>query len=46
MQPMIHPTADVSSDAQIGDGTRIWHEAQVREGARIGSDCVLGSRST
>jgi acetyltransferase-like isoleucine patch superfamily enzyme len=38
----IHPTADVSPDAQIGDGTRIWHEAQVREGARIGRECILG----
>ena len=26
----------------IGDDTRIWHEAQVREGARIGAGCVLG----
>ena len=40
--PRIHPTADVSPDATIGDGTRIWHEAQVREGARIGRECILG----
>lgn len=39
---MIHPTADVSTDARIGAGTRIWNEAQVREGAVIGSDCILG----
>jgi acetyltransferase-like isoleucine patch superfamily enzyme len=38
----IHSTADVSPDATIGDGTQIWHEAQVREGARIGCDCILG----
>src|SRR5206468_9683213 len=38
----VHPTADVSPDAQIGDGTRIWHEVQVREGARIGRECILG----
>jgi UDP-2-acetamido-3-amino-2,3-dideoxy-glucuronate N-acetyltransferase len=38
----IHPTADVSAEAQIGDGTRVWHEAQVREGARIGRECTLG----
>lgn len=37
----IHPTAEVSKDAVIGDGTKIWHFAQVREGARIGADCVL-----
>ncbi len=39
---MIHPTADVSTDAQIGEGTRVWNEAQVREGATIGNDCTLG----
>ena len=38
----IHPTADVSPRATIGDKTRIWHEAQVREGAVIGRDCILG----
>lgn len=38
----IHPTAEVSSLATIGDGTRIWHQAQVREGARIGQSCIIG----
>ena len=42
MTATIHPTADVSKDAQIGDGTRVWHEAQVREGARIGRECIIG----
>jgi len=37
----IHPTADVSPDATIGAGTAIWHQVQVREGARIGRDCIL-----
>jgi UDP-2-acetamido-3-amino-2,3-dideoxy-glucuronate N-acetyltransferase len=26
----------------VGEGTQIWNEAQVREGARIGRDCILG----
>jgi acetyltransferase-like isoleucine patch superfamily enzyme len=39
---MIHPTADVSPDASIGERTRIWHEAQVREGASVGADCIVG----
>ena len=39
---MIHPTADVSPHAQIGPGTRIWHQAQVRERARIGANCIVG----
>ncbi|MGH2463340.1 MAG: acyltransferase [Candidatus Limnocylindria bacterium] len=38
----IHPTADVSPEATIGPGTSIWNQTQVRERARIGSDCVLG----
>jgi UDP-2-acetamido-3-amino-2,3-dideoxy-glucuronate N-acetyltransferase len=25
----------------IGPGTKIWHQSQVREGARIGEDCVI-----
>lgn len=39
---MIHPTADVSTDARVGRDTRIWHEAQVREGASIGAQCTIG----
>lgn len=38
----IHPTAEVSPQAQIGAGTRIWHQAQIREGAVIGTNCILG----
>lgn len=37
----IHPTAEVSEQAEIGEGTSIWHQAQVREGARIGRNCIL-----
>jgi UDP-2-acetamido-3-amino-2,3-dideoxy-glucuronate N-acetyltransferase len=38
----IHPTADVSDKATIGAGTRIWHQAQVREGAVLGERCIVG----
>ena len=38
----IHPTADVSPEAVIGEGTSIWHQAQVRERARIGRNCIVG----
>ena len=31
----VHPTADVSPQASIGAGTRIWNRAQVREGALV-----------
>ena len=42
MSVRIHLTADVSSEAEIGDGTSIWHWAQVREGARLGRNCNIG----
>ena len=38
----IHPTADVSPKANIGEGTRIWHQVQIREGADIGRNCIIG----
>jgi acetyltransferase-like isoleucine patch superfamily enzyme len=40
--PFVHPTADVSAQAIIGSGSRIWHHAQVRERARIGDNCIIG----
>ncbi len=42
MSVRIHPTAEVSEMAVIGDGTSIWHQCQVREGVRIGEKCILG----
>lgn len=38
----IHPSADVDPAATLGDQTVVWHLAQVREGARIGSQCIVG----
>jgi UDP-2-acetamido-3-amino-2,3-dideoxy-glucuronate N-acetyltransferase len=38
---MIHPAAEVSDEATVGDRTRVWAGAQVRERARIGADCTL-----
>jgi acetyltransferase-like isoleucine patch superfamily enzyme len=37
----IHPTADVSPSAEIGPGTRVWHQAQIRERVRIGANCIV-----
>ncbi|GAA4706411.1 acyltransferase [Nocardioides conyzicola] len=36
------PSADVDDRAVIGEGSSIWHLAQVREHARLGRDCVVG----
>jgi acetyltransferase-like isoleucine patch superfamily enzyme len=38
----IHPTAEVSGEAQIDEDTSIWHQAQVRPEARIGRNCIIG----
>ena len=37
----VHPTADVSAQAEIGEGTKIWQHCQVREGVVIGRGCIL-----
>jgi UDP-2-acetamido-3-amino-2,3-dideoxy-glucuronate N-acetyltransferase len=38
----IHPSADISDDVTIGDGTKVWHLAQIREEAVLGVDCIVG----
>lgn len=38
----ILPSADVSPRAHIGEGTSVWHLAQVREDAVVGRHCVVG----
>lgn len=35
-------SAEVHPDATVGDGSSVWHLAQVRENAHIGSGCVIG----
>ncbi|WP_210417157.1 acyltransferase [Citricoccus sp. SGAir0253] len=35
-------TADVADDARIQDGAKIWHLAQVREGADVGPRTIVG----
>jgi len=37
----IHPTADVSPNATLGEGTSVWHQAQIRENASIGKYCII-----
>ncbi len=38
----IHPQAEVSAEAKIGAGTRIWRQAHVREYAVLGEHCNVG----
>lgn len=42
MATNIVESADVDTTAVIGDGSSIWHLAQVRDGARLGENCVVG----
>lgn len=35
-------SADVDDRAVLGEGTSVWHLAQVRERAQLGTDCVIG----
>ncbi|MCL2482051.1 MAG: acetyltransferase [Propionibacteriaceae bacterium] len=38
----IMASADVAESAVIGDGSSIWHLAQVREDSRLGKNCIIG----
>jgi len=38
----VHPTAEVSDEAVIGDGTSIWHHCQIRPRVHLGKNCILG----
>ncbi|HML50876.1 MAG TPA: DapH/DapD/GlmU-related protein [Propionicimonas sp.] len=42
MGAFIAPGADVDERAIIGDGSKIWHLAQVREDAVLGEGCIIG----
>jgi len=38
----VHPSADLEPEVSVGAGTAIWQRAQIRRGARIGAECVIG----
>jgi len=38
----IHPSADVSAQATVGPGTRVWQWVQIREGVTLGKSCIVG----
>lgn len=37
----VHSTATIDSSSEIGDGSRLWVNVQVRENAKIGKNCIL-----
>lgn len=38
----VHPTAEVPDGAAVGEGTKIWHQAQLLPGAVLGRNCTVG----
>ncbi len=42
MAVKILPSADVDSSATLGDGSSIWHLAQIRDGVVLGANCIIG----
>jgi acetyltransferase-like isoleucine patch superfamily enzyme len=39
---MIHESAYVEEEANIGEGTNIWHFVHIRKNAKIGKKCNIG----
>lgn len=42
MNYFIHATAVIDADAQIGEGTKVWHFSHIMPGAIIGKHCIIG----
>jgi acetyltransferase-like isoleucine patch superfamily enzyme len=42
MAVRILPSADVDSSATLGEGSSIWHLAQIRDGVVLGENCIIG----
>ena len=42
VKPRVMPGAEVHPDAHLGQGTSVWHLAQIREKADIGVGCTIG----
>lgn len=43
-EPRILPSADLDDGVTIGDGSSVWHLAQVRAGAVLGENVIVGPR--
>ncbi len=37
----IHPSATVAENVSLGDGTKVWVNAQIREEVAVGRNCVI-----
>ena len=41
MSPFVHPTAEVDG-AEVGEDSKVWHQAQLLPGASLGRECTVG----
>lgn len=39
---MIHESAFIEAETEIGEGTRVWHGSHIRTKAILGKNCVIG----
>src|SRR6267378_5987299 len=39
----VHPTAEISPEASLGEGCRVWRQAHIREGAVVGPGSTIGA---
>jgi UDP-2-acetamido-3-amino-2,3-dideoxy-glucuronate N-acetyltransferase len=42
MPSFVHATVDLGTNVTLGENTKVWHYAQVRENAILGEGCVIG----
>lgn len=42
MASFVHATVDLGTNVTLGENTKVWHYAQVRENAILGEGCVIG----
>nr|WP_303935227.1 acyltransferase [Treponema denticola] len=38
----VHESSYVDEDAEIGEGTKVWHFSHIMSGAKIGKKCSIG----
>ena len=38
----VHPTAEVSAEASLGEGCQVWRQVHIREHAQLGPGCKIG----
>jgi acetyltransferase-like isoleucine patch superfamily enzyme len=44
-EAVIHATALVEEDVEIGPRTAVWDNVHIRSGARLGAECIVGEKT-